>query len=130
MSVGEGYFMFDSFSENARVLAISACIAVTAAPALALDVSPDLFAEGSCEDVVDWAAQPVKDLLEGFKAPGKENAEIWRNAGGETILKMTRSMPVADNWFEKKCTFTEAQLAGMGNLHTAYVAYLERMMEG
>jgi hypothetical protein len=46
----------------AQLMAVSAFLSVSAGAALAIDISPDLFVEGSCEDVIVWAAQPVDTL--------------------------------------------------------------------
>jgi len=128
MSIREGNFMFNTISGITRIAAVSAFLSTTAGPALALDVSPDLFIDGSCEDVIDWAAQPVEILVDDFRVRlGDGMAKMMKSASGPTVLKMTKSMPVDNNWFENNCTFTEAQLAEMGNLHTAYVAHLEAL---
>jgi len=61
---------------------------------------------------------------------GDGMAGLMNSASGPTVLQMTKSMPVDNNWFENNCTFTEAQLAEMGNLHAAYVAHLEGLAGG
>lgn len=105
------------------------CLLVTPLPVLSQDISPDFFVDGSCEDVVDWASQPVEDLMEELKAGEYLDAAVVNGSYGSTILQMTKETPVASNWFEKKCTFSDEQLSGMGNLHTAYVAYMESLVE-
>jgi len=123
--------MLNGFCGIARALILSVGLSIMTGPALAIDLSPDLFIDGSCEDVVIWAAQPVDVLKDDLAARmGDGLATMMQSSSGAAVLKMSKSMPVADNWFENNCTFSEEQLAGMGNLHAAYVAYLEDLADG
>lgn len=95
----------------------------------AQNMAPELFLEGKdCEAILEWATQPAPVLKEELEEMlGTEMSFMLKGGMGKSVVNAARREAVSNQWFARKCDFTEAQLAEMAPLQEGYILYLESM---
>ncbi len=108
-----------------RTAALCACIALPGT-ALAQNMAPELFVDGTCEEKAAWATRPVEDLTADLDTMfGADEPPALSEQMAQQILGMIKDMPVSDAWFAGTCSFSDDQLTAMAPLQEAYYLHMK-----